>query len=135
MLDIEVLHKNIINRLGSLLEQVHVAFTELTLEVNAKHLREVCFVLRDEKDFNFKQLIDICGVDYLYHGIGEWATESTTETGFERGVDRYAMEQSIAKKHRFASVYHLLSITHNQRIRLRVFLDEADLLLDRKSVV
>ena len=34
------------------------------------------------------QLIDVCGVDYLTYGEVEWKTESATESGFSRGVER-----------------------------------------------
>lgn len=129
MLDIKVLQKTLNDRFSSLLEKTHLAYGELTVEVLPKYLRDISLVLRDDHHFDFKLLVDVCGVDYLYHGISEWATESTTETGFGRGVDRKAEVQITTKKHRFASVYHLLSLTHNQRIRLRVFLDEADLKL------
>ena len=48
---------------------------------------EVCLALRDEPEFDFKLLIDVCGVDYLHYGLSEWETESATATGFERGVE------------------------------------------------
>jgi len=73
--------------------------SELTVEVPRGHLHEVCLVLRDDPDFNFKTLIDICGVDYLEYGEGSYTGQ------------------------RFAAVYHLLSIANNQRIRVRTFLD------------
>ena len=45
------------------------------------------FALRDDPAFDFKMLMDVCGVDYLHYGLSEWETESATATGFERGVD------------------------------------------------
>ena len=52
----------------------------------------------------------------------EWATERSTVTGFERGVDTSGDLHPVAwTKPRFAVVYHLLSLTHNHRLRLRVF--------------
>jgi len=69
-----------------------------TLEVAAGDWLEVARALRDEPEFRYEQLIDVCGVDYL----------------------RYA-EQECAPGQRFAAVYHLLSLTHNQRLRVRVF--------------
>ena len=54
-------------------------------------------------------LIDVCGVDYLHYGITEWETESATETGFSRGVERQEATKSMQwNKPRFAVVYHLL---------------------------
>ena len=68
--------------------------------------------------------MDVCGVDYLEYGRAEWKTEHATVSGFSRGVGaRHApaggRRRSPAR--RFAVVYHLLSITQNQRVRLQVF--------------
>jgi len=103
--------------------QTIIALDELTLEIASDALRDICLVLRDEADFCFEQLIDICGVDYLHYGVSEWQTATATSTGFERGVMAEAETINIPNKPRFAVVYHLLSITHNQRIRLRVYTD------------
>lgn len=108
-----------------------VECNELTIEVKPESIRNVCFLLRDEEPFKFEQLIDICGVDYLHYGIAEWATEDATFTGFERAVDR---EQGVRvfdfDKPRFAVVYHLLSVSHNQRVRLKAFLPEDPLMIE-----
>jgi NADH-quinone oxidoreductase subunit C len=77
----------------------NVEFGELTVELPREHLHSVCAALRDEDAFHFEQLIDLCGVDYLDYGNGVWTGP------------------------RFAVVYHLLSIKHNHRIRLRTFAD------------
>ncbi len=139
MADIDILYARVNERFSSLLQRAEMAFGELTIDVLPEHLRDVCFALRDESDFDFKMLIDVCGVDYLHYGLSEWETESATATGFERGVDRRAINHasfntskteprplgSGALTHfRFASVYHLLSLNQNHRIRIRVFLDE-----------
>jgi NADH-quinone oxidoreductase subunit C len=68
--------------------------------------------------------MDVCGVDYLRYGIDEWTTESATESGFSRGVERefVIMDESDSfDPRRFAVVYHLLSLKNNSRLRLRVF--------------
>jgi NADH-quinone oxidoreductase subunit C len=75
--------------------------------------------------YNFKQLTDLCGVDYLHYGATDWATDSTTATGFSRA--RSPDVASSWQGQRFAVVYHLLSLDNNQRVRLRVMLDESDL--------
>lgn len=111
-------------RFSAVLQRAEVAFGELTVDVFADDLRELCFVLRDEAEFGFAMLIDVCGVDYLHYGLSEWETESATATGFERGVDRRAINHPHLTTPRFAVVYHLLSLTQNHRIRLRVFLEE-----------
>ena len=74
-------------------------------------------------------LMDLCGVDYLNYGQDEWETSSATNTGFSRGGSggrsgERAVEDSQQSVRRFAVVYHLLSITHNQRLRLKVFCDD-----------
>lgn len=96
---------------------------ELTLEIPRSCLLEICLSLRDEPQFSFDLLLDVCGVDYLHYGLSEWVTEASTATGFERGVlDRNAqMSVNSWGKPRFAVVYHLLSTRHNHRLRLRVF--------------
>lgn len=100
----------------------------ITVELSRVHLLEVCQQLHDESCFKFTMLLDVCGVDYLHYGLSEWRTETTTATGFSRGVDVAHMQRVIDwDKPRFAVVYHLLSIPNNQRMRLKVFLDKEDL--------
>ena len=96
----------------------------VTIELAAENLLAVAKTLRDHDDFQFDVLIDVCGVDYADYGLSHWRTEETTASGFSRGVNKQG-EQVIAwDKPRFASVYHLLSLNHNQRLRLKVYLDE-----------
>lgn len=99
-----------------------IAVNELTLEIAAQNLRPLCLALRDNENYKFEQLMDISGVDYLDYGISEWVTDKATGSGFERGVDTSEQLRVIPwNKPRYAAVYHLLSITHNHRIRLRAF--------------
>jgi NADH-quinone oxidoreductase subunit C len=129
MTTIDTLQAKVQARFSPLLERIQVECGELTIEVAAQHLLEVCLALRDEPDFDFKLLVDVCGVDYLHYGMTEWETESATETGFERG--REVRDASFLlqnkPKERFATVYHLLSINLNHRVRIRVFLNETQL--------
>jgi NADH-quinone oxidoreductase subunit C len=125
MADVDVLQTKMNERFSHLIEQMKIACGEFTVEVAPQHIHEICFALHNEPDFDFKLLIDVCGVDYLHYGIAEWETKSATATGFERGVDRQAIENIHSTKRRFAVVYHLLSLKHNHRIRLRARLDEA----------
>ncbi len=75
---------------------------ELTLVVGADAWLEAAQALRDDARLRFEQLIDLAGIDYAQHGDGKWQGP------------------------RFAVVYHLLSVTHNWRLRVRVFAaDEA----------
>src|SRR5690606_33212638 len=112
-------------RFGEKVERVPSRCGELTYEIAAKEdLVEICTALRDEPEFSFEQLIDLCGVDYLTYGLDEWITESATESGFSRGVVREAVildEADTFDPRRFAVVYHLLSLKHNARLRLRVY--------------
>jgi len=95
---------------------------ELTCEVRPEDLLSVAATLRDGESLEFEMCMDVCGVDYLEYGRAEWKTEHATVSGFSRGVARGAEPESATPAgRRFAVVYHLLSITRNQRLRLRVF--------------
>jgi NADH-quinone oxidoreductase subunit C len=83
--------------LGDKLVSAVTALGEVTVVVKAEHLLAVATLLRDAPDLRFEQLIDLCGVDYRNYGEGTWEGK------------------------RFAVVYHLLSLSHNWRVRLRVF--------------
>jgi NADH-quinone oxidoreductase subunit C len=76
---------------------------ELTVVVHAAQLAQAMQTLRDHADCRFEQLIDVCGLDYADYGDGIWHGK------------------------RFAVVYHLLSLTLNQRLRVRVFCPDDDL--------
>lgn len=111
-------------RFGEQMERVASTCRELTYEVSKEQLIEVATALRNESDFGFEMLMDVCGVDYLSYGSDEWLTNSATGTGFSRGVERSAVildEADEFDERRFAVVYHLLSIQNNIRLRLRVF--------------
>lgn len=104
---------------------VHVDFGEVTIEVASADLRRVCETLRDESSFAFQELVDLCGVDLLTYGCAEWETISATGSGFSRGVNRSEnIEGSADSSHRFAVVYHLLSVKNNQRVRIKTLLPE-----------
>ncbi len=130
MSDIEILATKIQERFSGLIQNAVIAVGELTLEISSSNLRAICHALRGEQDFKFELLLDIAGVDYLDYGISEWITEKATSSGFERGVEKTHKQRVIPwDKPRFAAVYHLLSIAHNQRVRLRVFVDESSFLI------
>jgi NADH-quinone oxidoreductase subunit C len=93
-------------------------------------LLEVATVLRDAPEFKFEVCVDVCGVDYLQYGLAEWKTVAATASGFSRGVSRVGassetIDDAVAAApqsgKRFAVVYHLLSISLNQRVCLRVY--------------
>ena len=107
---------------------VHDAHGELTLDIKADGLKPVMTALRD--DFQFEELIDIVGIDYGTYGEAEWQTDEATGTGFSRGVDRSVVQKVIPAEKRFACAYLLLSMTHNLRIRVKVYLDATDPFVD-----
>lgn len=84
---------------------------EVTLEIAADRLIEIATELRDDRALAFDQLIDIAGVDYA-----------------EYGVEISPGDEPAAPK--LAAVYHLLSLSHNWRIRLQVMAPEALPLLE-----
>jgi NADH-quinone oxidoreductase subunit C len=109
---------------------------ELTYETDADRLLDTAALLRDSPGLKFEMCMDVCGVDYLEHGRAEWKTQDATSSGFSRGVSRWTApdgtrpEASVPGR-RFAVVYHLLSISLNQRLRLRVFCaDDAEPMVD-----
>lgn len=104
-------------------------FGELTLVVPVDRLLEVARALRDGDDFRFEQLIDLCGVDHAAYGLTEWETKEASYSGFGRGVER-DLALRLDDPRRFAVVTHLLSLTHNQRLRLRVYVGGEPPLVD-----
>jgi NADH-quinone oxidoreductase subunit C len=117
------------------IERVDSRCGELTFEVQAGALLEVCAALRDEPGFRFEQLMDVAGVDYLQYGLAEWTTESATSTGFSRGRVgekdpathlAAASDAEAGEPRRFAVVYHLLSVAHNRRLRLRAWCEPGE---------
>lgn len=101
---------------------------EITLQVAPVDWVPVARMLRDDPELGFEILIDACGVDYLAYGVTEWATEASSTEGYSRGVDeatfgRFTFDGAPATGQRegprFAAVYHLLSISHNHRLRVR----------------
>ena len=113
------------------LQMVANRLSELTYEVAPEGLLQAAAVLRDSPDLKFEMCMDVCGVDYLEHGRAEWKTEDATSSGFSRGVYLGEALGAVAAGRRFAVVYHLLSISLNQRLRLRVFCaDDAEPMVD-----
>src|SRR4249920_1720995 len=105
-------------RLPDLVQRVHSLPDELCYEVQPADIKRVCLALRDDEALKFEILIDVAGIDYLDYATSEWKTNSATMSGFSRGVNRGGARVPHDGA-RFAVAYHLLSITHNQRLRLR----------------
>lgn len=115
--------------LGNYISQITVACDEVTVECKAHDLKVIMQSLRDNEPFCFDQLIDLCGVDYLTYGEYDWKTESATESGFSRGVERQEPKAFSSDKPRFAVVYHLLSTQKNQRLRVKLYIEESHLIV------
>jgi NADH-quinone oxidoreductase subunit C len=101
---------------------------EITLHVAAESILSVCKQLRNR--FGFELLVDVCGVDYSQYGSTAWETKGASEHGFSRAVDGAGNMEPVEEGLRFAVVYHLLSIQHNQRLRLKVRLDADQPIID-----
>jgi NADH-quinone oxidoreductase subunit C len=91
------------NAIGDALVQAVERLGELTLIVKPQAYATAMMTLRDHPDCRFEQLIDLCGMDYSSYGDGVWESA------------------------RFAVVVHLLSVSNNQRVRVRVFCPDDDL--------
>ena len=89
--------------LGDLARRVDLELGEITVLVAPKDYLEACRILRDAPGCQFEQLIDVCGVDYSEYKMGEWDGP------------------------RYAVVLHLLSVTLNQRVRVRTFAADDEL--------
>ncbi|QBC31385.1 MULTISPECIES: NADH-quinone oxidoreductase subunit C [Pandoraea] len=103
MSKLEQLKTTLQNVLGARAEQLVEALDELTLTVKASDYLEVARALRDHPELKFEQLMDVAGLDYSAYGDGAYDGP------------------------RYAAVSHLLSLTHNWRLRVRVFAPDDDL--------
>ena len=99
---LETLSQNLQKHLGDRIVAMQLALGEGSLEADIAHYQEVMQLLRDEQELCFEELIDLCGIDYLTYGKTPWTGK------------------------RFAVVVHLLSITHNWRLRIRCFTTDDD---------
>ena len=81
-----------------------IAVGQLTLVVPHQSIAKILTFLRDGEGLAFRQLVDLCGVDYP------------------------------SRSPRFEVVYHMLSLKHNQRLRLKVKVDESDIVPSVSSI-
>ena len=105
-------------------KNVTEAYDELTLVINSDNVVEVCHKLKDE--FKFEILIDLCGVDYLTYGESDW-NGNASSSGFGRA--RQAQKSTNQKDQRFGVIYHLLSVSSNQRLRVKALLSTDNLMI------
>ncbi len=88
--------------LGARVKNISVRLGEVTVTVAAADYLASAQLLRDAEGCKFEQLIDLCGLDYSEYGQGRW-----------EGA-------------RYCVAVHLLSVSLNQRVRLKVFLPDDD---------
>ena len=98
----EELKDTIMAVLGDRIREAHIALGELTVVVPAANYFEAMQLLRDAPGCRFEQLVDLCGLDYSTYGDRE------------------------AEGARYCVVNHLLSVSLNQRVRVKVFCPEDD---------
>ncbi|OGS98387.1 MAG: NADH-quinone oxidoreductase subunit C [Gallionellales bacterium RIFCSPLOWO2_02_FULL_59_110] len=98
--DLSALRTGLTDLLGDRLAGMDEKLGELTVVVKAAGMLDALVRLRDTA--GFEQMIDLCGVDYSTYGDGAW------------------------EGNRFAVVYHLLSVKHNVRLRVRIFAEDDD---------
>ncbi|WP_334188488.1 NADH-quinone oxidoreductase subunit C [Noviherbaspirillum sp.] len=100
---LETLEAALRNTLGDHISDLTVALGEVTVVVKASSYLTAMRNLRDHADLRFDEMMDLCGVDYSTYRDGAWEGP------------------------RFAVVSHLLSTSHNWRVRVRVFAPDDDL--------
>jgi len=105
-------------------KNVTEAYDELTLVIDSDNVVEICHKLKDE--FKFEILIDLCGVDYLTYGESDW-NGNASSSGFGRA--RQAQKSTNQKDQRFGVIYHLLSVSSNQRLRVKALLSTDNLMI------
>ena len=105
-------------------KNVSESLNELTLNIMSEDVLEVCQKLKDE--FQFEILIDLCGIDYLTYGDSDW-NGNASSSGFGRA--RQAQQSTNQKEQRFGVVYHLLSVSTNQRLRVKALLSSENLMI------
>ncbi|MCU0773906.1 MAG: NADH-quinone oxidoreductase subunit C [Ideonella sp.] len=103
MSSIETLRSALESHFGARLVRSQLDRGELTIVVKAADYLDVATALRDDERFGFEQLVDLCGVDYSGYRDEPWEGP------------------------RFCVVSHLLSVSHNWRLRLKVFCPDDDL--------
>ena len=93
----------IVRVLGDLAKRIDLRLDEITVTVSAADYLAAAKLLRDHPECRFEQLLDLCGIDYSGYRDGEWD-----------GL-------------RYCVASHLLSISLNQRVRLKVFAPDDEL--------
>ena len=101
--DPEALRGHIEGTLGALAKRIELKLGEITVQVAPAGYLQAAMLLRDTPGCQFEQLLDLCGVDYSDYREGGWEGQ------------------------RYCIVSHLLSVSLNQRVRMKVFAPDDDL--------
>ena len=107
--------------LGDALHSVTIALGEVTAIIAADGLATAMRALRDRPELQFATLLDVCGVDYSAFG-----GEPPHVADFVSNATAPETQVALATGRRFAVVYHLLSLVHNWRLRVRAFAPDDD---------
>jgi len=126
------------NKIRELLTDHIVDYIEsdmITVVVEKSNLKKTLTLLKEDKDLQFTQLIDLCAVDYIEYGKSEWQTREATSTGYNRGIKPTShsridfSDETDDDDYELCVIYHLLSIKKNLRIRIKCFLDNSSLII------
>jgi NADH-quinone oxidoreductase subunit C len=101
--DPQALKDTVAATLGARAKRIDLRLGEVTVLVDAKDYLEAAKLLRDAEGCKFEQLIDLCGIDYSEYRMGGWEGP------------------------RYCVAVHLLSISLNQRVRLKAFAPDDEL--------
>lgn len=135
MSDSATLAQRLEAQFGARLVDAVVTNDEITIDVLPENWLAVARALRDDSAWQFELCIDVCGVDYLGYGQTEWDTTDVSSEGFSRGVEGKGAgrfnwadrPRNTDMPRRFAVVVHLLSISHNRRLRMRAFCEHDEI--------
>lgn len=132
---IEQLAEKLKTILGDKVDDLNIDHGQICIDIASDNLIDAATILRDNDAFQFQQLVDLCGIDYSQYGNNEWATDKSSATGFSRAVEPAShghlifgeeLEPTGSQKHRFATIYQLISYSLNHRVTLRVFAENED---------
>jgi NADH-quinone oxidoreductase subunit C len=107
--------------LGNALQKLTIALGEVTVIVAADGLHAAMRALRDRPELGFATLLDVCGVDY-----SAFAGEPPHLADFASDATPPEHQVELPRGRRFAAVYHLLSLAHNWRLRVRTYAADDD---------
>jgi NADH-quinone oxidoreductase subunit C len=114
MANLNILSENLNEAFAGKIASLQERLGELTLVVKASDMIPVFTRLRDDADLRFEEMIDVCGIDYSTYGS-------------ELCEDGKYLPDAPREGPRFAAVYHLLSVAHNWRLRVRVFAEDDEM--------